>query len=424
MEVTRTGPVRRYPEDRKRKNSRMQNWTDNNLGEIYMAALLLIIIYIAFISLGLPDSILGSAWPVMHQTLGVPTAFAGLITMIVSGGTIISSLFSEKLIRRFSTAKVTTVSVFLTAFALLGFYMVPHFIWLCFFAIPMGLGAGCVDSALNNFVALHYKANHMNWLHCFWGIGATAGPIIMSLFLTGSGRWSQGYLTISVIQFCMAAVLLLSLPLWKNFERESDTSKENITNTTLKSVFMMKGAKAALLSFFCYCAVESTTGLWGGSFLVSYVGLSANTAAKWVSSYYFGITAGRFLSGFAAMKAGNKTLIRLGQIIAALGGVLLLLPFPVYFKLAGFILLGLGCAPIFPAMLHETPRRFGKKVSQAIMGIQMAFAYIGSTFMPPVFGFMSEITGIAALPVFLLILIIIMILSSEVINYLLRYKEI
>ncbi len=388
-----------------------------------MALLLLIIIYIAFISLGLPDSLLGSAWPVMHMELGVPVSFAGIITMIVSGGTIISSLNSDKLIRRFGTGKVTAVSVFMTAFALLGFYAAPHFIWLCLFAVPMGLGAGSVDSALNNFVALHYKANHMNWLHCFWGIGATAGPLIMSMFLTESGGWNKGYLTISIIQICLVILLFITLPIWKFFEKGYVSSQEKSQNAAISRLLGMKGAKAALLSFFCYCAVETTAGLWGGTFLVRHTGLSADTAAKWISFYYLGITAGRFLSGFLAMRTDNRTLIRAGQIICGLGGIFLLLPFSDYFQLAGFILIGLGCAPIYPGMLHETPKRFGKELSQAIMGIQMAFAYVGSTFIPPVFGFMSEFTGIGVLPVFLLILIVIMIVSSEIINNSKKIRE-
>ncbi len=381
-----------------------------------MATILLIIIYIAFISLGLPDSLLGSAWPVMHTELSVPVSFAGIITMIISGGTIISSFFSEKIIRRLGTGKVTAISVFMTGFALLGFYAMPHFIWLCVFAIPLGLGAGSVDSALNNFVALHYKANHMNWLHCFWGIGATAGPFIMSMFLTKTGGWNKGYLTVSVIQIILVVLLFLSLPIWKSFETKTELTQEEKQNATIPMLFGMKGAKAALLSFFCYCAVETTTGLWGGTFLVQHLGLSANTAAKWVSLYYLGITAGRFLSGFLAMKMNNISLIRLGQVICTLGGISLVLPFSKYFSLAGFILIGLGCAPIYPGMLHETPRRFGKEISQAIMGIQMAFAYVGSTFMPPAFGFLSEVTGIVILPFFLLIFIVLMIISSEMIN--------
>ncbi|WMJ86669.1 MFS transporter [Anaerocolumna sp. MB42-C2] len=381
-----------------------------------MATILLIIIYIAFISLGLPDSLLGSAWPVMHTELSVPVSFAGIITMIISGGTIISSFFSEKIIRKLGTGKVTAISVFMTGFALLGFYAMPHFIWLCIFAVPLGLGAGSVDSALNNFVALHYKANHMNWLHCFWGIGATAGPFIMSMFLTSTGGWNKGYLTVSVIQITLVVLLFLSLPIWKSFETNTELTQEVKQDATLPMLFGMKGAKAALLSFFCYCAVETTTGLWGGTFLVQHVGLSVNTAAKWVSLYYFGITAGRFLSGFLAMKMNNVSLIRLGQVICTLGGLSLVLPFSRYFSLAGFILIGLGCAPIYPGMLHETPKRFGKDISQAIMGIQMAFAYVGSTFMPPAFGFLSEVTGIVILPFFLLIFIFLMILSSEMIN--------
>lgn len=378
-----------------------------------MLTILLVIIYIAFISLGLPDAILGSAWPMIHQDLNVPISYAGLATMIVSGGTIISSFFSGRLINRFGTGKITTFSVFLTAVGLLGIYFSPNFIWICLLGIPLGLGAGAVDSALNNFVALYYEAKHMNWLHCFWGIGATSGPFIMSLYILKDSGWRMGYATIGIIQAVLVVCLFISLPLWKKFEMKDNQEEENHINIKLTTLLNLPGAKSAFISFFCYCAVELTTGLWASSFLVVNNGLSVGIAAKWVSLYYLGITSGRFLAGFIAMKFKNKEMIRMGQIICFTGAIFLIIPFANKFQLVGLTLIGLGCAPIYPAMLHETPNRFGKELSQGIMGIQMAVAYVGSTFMPPLFGSLANISGFNSLPYFLLILIIIMFISSE-----------
>lgn len=382
-------------------------------GDLFVLTILLIIIYIAFISLGLPDAILGSAWPMIHQDLNVSISSAGIATMIISGGTIISSLFSEKLIRRFGTGKVTTLSVMLTAAGLIGIYFSPSFLWICLLGVPLGLGAGAVDSALNNFVALHYEAKHMNWLHCFWGIGATAGPFIMSLFLLKENGWRMGYMTIGIIQAILVICLFISLPLWKKFESEPNPAVESQSAIKITTLLKQPGARPALLAFFCYCAVELTTGLWGSSFLVVSKGLSTETAAKWVSLYYLGITVGRFLAGFIAMRLENQKMIRLGQILCISGAIFLLIPISTTFQLVGLILIGLGCAPIYPAMLHETPNRFGKELSQSIMGIQMATAYIGSTFMPPLFGLLAKLTGFTMLPFFLLILIVIMLIASE-----------
>jgi len=387
-----------------------------------MITLLLIIIYLAFISLGLPDSLLGAAWPVMQSDLSVEASSAGIISMLICGGTIISSLFSAKLINRFGTGKITFISVTMTAFALLGFSISHSFILLCIIAIPLGLGAGSVDAALNNFVALHYKAKHMSWLHCFWGIGATSGPIIMSLFLANKSGWQKGYLTISIIQFSLVLVLLISLPLWKQLEKGDNTSSANEEKFTEKiNPLKIPGVKLALISFVCYCATESTAGLWGSSYLVNYKGLSADAAARGISLFYGGITLGRFLAGFLTMKFNNRILIRSGQILCIIGAVLLLLP--TYFSLIGLILIGLGCAPIYPAMLHETPNRFGKTASQAIMGMQMAFAYVGSTFMPPTLGFLASKTSIMIFPFFLLLCILVMLIGSEKINLFLNNKQ-
>ena len=381
-----------------------------------MLTLLLIIIYISFISLGLPDAILGSAWPIMHQNLNVPVSYAGVATMITSGGTIISSFFSEKLIRKFGTGKVTTFSVLLTALGLLGVYLSPSFIWICLLAIPLGIGAGSVDSALNNFVALHYKAIHMNWLHSFWGIGATTGPFIMSIFLLKENGWRLGYATIGSIQAILVVCLFLSLPLWKKFETDNSEKISNNESVKVSNLIKLPGAKPALVSFFCYCAVELTTGLWVSSYLVLINGFSAEKAAKWVSLYYLGITIGRFLAGFISIKLNNKQMIRVGQSICITGGILLSITYSSNIQLIGLICIGLGCAPIYPAMLHDTPNRFGKELSQGIMGIQMATAYVGSTFMPPLFGAISKIIGFEILPYFLLIGMILMLIMTERVN--------
>lgn len=378
-------------------------------------SILLIIIYLTFISLGLPDAILGSAWPIIHDELNVSITYAGIVTIITTAGTIISSLFSEKIVRRFSTGKVTTFSVFLTSVGLLGIYFSPNFLWICLLSIPLGLGGGAVDSVLNNFVAINYKASHMNWLHCFWGIGATLGPFIMSLFLFKENGWRIGYATIGVIQAALVICLVISLPLWRKFEKKQTIEKEH-TEIKLNKILKINGMKPALISFFCYCSLELTAGLWASSYLTITKGISVDIAAKWVSFYYLGITVGRFISGFVTMKLSNKQMIRSGQIICICGIFLLILSTPNIFKLFGLILIGLGCAPIYPAMLHDTPNRFGKDLSQGVMGIQMATAYMGSAVIPPLFGVLSKIFDLNILPYFLLLLIVLMIGSSEMVN--------
>ena len=381
-----------------------------------MLTLLLIIIYLSFISLGLPDSLLGSAWPVMQGDLSVALPSAGIIFMIISGGTIISSLLSGRMIKRFGTGKVTFISVTMTAVALFGFSISSSFIWLCIMSIPLGLGGGSVDAALNNFVALHYKASHMSWLHCFWGIGATLGPVIMSLYILKNNQWRKGYFTISIIQITLVIILFITLPLWKKIERKYDETEESEKNTENASALRIPGVKLALVSFVFYCATESTAGLWGSSYLVNYKGLSAGQAARWISLFYAGITIGRLLSGFLTMKFNNRILIRMGQVTCIIGAICLLLPLPIYFSMIGLILVGLGCAPIYPCMLHETPKRFGTSASQSIMGLQMGFAYMGSMFMPPILGFVAAKTSIVIFPYFLLGCMLIMLVGSEKIN--------
>lgn len=378
-----------------------------------MYSLLLVIIYLAFISLGLPDSLVGSAWPVMHAELGVPVSYAGIITMLIAGSTIVSSLMSDRLTRRFGTGLVTAVSVLMTATALFGFSITHSFALLCLWAIPYGLGAGSVDAALNNYVALHYASRHMSWLHCFWGVGASVSPYIMSVCLTRGYGWSNGYRSVSLIQTALTVILFISLPLWKRREAAQETEMPAKAPGFLQAL-RIKGVPFVLITFFAYCALEASTGLWASSYLAEYKGVSAETAARFAALFYLGITFGRFLCGFVADKFGDRLMVRVGILTAGLGILLVLLPLPVDIAaLAGLLVIGLGCAPIYPSIIHATPANFGKENSQAIIGIQMASAYMGSTFMPPLFGILSAWLGIGIYPLYLLIFVILMLVMSE-----------
>lgn len=375
---------------------------------------LLVIIYISFISLGLPDALLGAAWPVMSTDIGVPLSLAGMLSMIVAGGTIVSSLISERVIRRFGTGLVTACSVTMTAVALLGVSLSSGIGWLCLFAVPLGLGAGAVDTALNNFVALHYQARHMNWLHCFWGVGATAGPAIMSLFLTTQGGWKLGYGTIGALQALLVIALFASLPLWRKAASPSmQAESASVQPPKLVHTLQTPGVKPAMLCFFAYCALELTTGLWGSSYLVMVKGIPAVSAAQWISYFYLGITAGRFVSGFLSLRLRNTTMIGVGMAIVGIGLVAILLPFHPALQQVGLALTGLGCAPIFPAMLHETPRRFGAAMSQRLIGLQMASAYLGSTLAPLLFSAIVQYVDIALFPYYLLVMLVLMVVSSR-----------
>ena len=384
-------------------------------GGISIFTRLLIVIYFSFISLGLPDSLLGSAWPTMRADLAVPVSYAGIVSMVISFGTVFSSLMSARMIRRLGTGVVTAVSVGMTAAALIGYSFSDSFLPLCILSVPLGLGAGSVDAALNNFVALHYEARHMNWLHCFWGVGATAGPVVMSLCLARNGGWQAGYGIIGMVQCALFLVLIFSLPLWKRAASTEETREngEKIAALPLKALLRIPNSGVVLLSFFCYCALETTTGLWGGSYAAERYRVSSGTAAFWTSLYYLGITAGRLVSGFVSIRLGNRQLIRAGQGCALAGILLLLLPLPVWKLPAGLCLIGMGCAPIYPGMLHETPNTFGSGASQAMMGVQMAVAYIGSTFMPPLFGFIAGRAGIFLFPAYLLVLTAVMAVCTE-----------
>ena len=379
-----------------------------------MFSLLLALIYVSFISLGLPDSLLGSAWPQMQESLGVSLSLGGVISFLITASTILSSLMSHRVIQRFGTGGVTMCSVALTALALLGFSLSNSFFSLCLWAIPYGLGAGSVDAALNNFVALHCKAKHMSWLHCFWGIGATGGPYIMGLCLSRGMGWQAGYRTISFLQMALTLILLLSLPLWKKQELPL-SGGETVRPQTPQWGKLLKrpGVKAALTAFFFYSALELTTGLWGSSYMVAVRGISAETAAKWISLFYLGITAGRFFSGFLTLRFSDDAMVRLGEGTAIVGIILMLLPLHNLFLCLGLILTGLGCAPIYPSLLHATPQRFGKSLSQSLMGTQMAISYLGSTTMPPVSGFLSEKISMGLYPVLLLVFALCMTVLTE-----------
>lgn len=379
-----------------------------------MFSLLLALLYVSFISLGLPDSLLGSAWPQMQESLGVSLSLGGVISFLITASTILSSLVSHQVIQRFGTGAVTMCSVAMTALALFGFSLSNSFFALCLWAIPYGLGAGSVDAALNNFVALHCKAKHMSWLHCFWGIGATGGPYIMGLCLSRGMGWQAGYRTISFLQMALTLILLLSLPLWKKQELPL-SSGETVRPQTPQWGKLLKrpGVKAALTAFFFYSALELTTGLWGSSYMVAVRGISPETAAKWISLFYLGITAGRFFSGFLTLRFSDDAMVRLGEGTAIVGIILMLLPLHNLFLCLGLILTGLGCAPIYPSLLHATPQRFGKSLSQSLMGTQMAISYLGSTTMPPVSGFLSEKISMGLYPVLLLVFALCMTILTE-----------
>ena len=375
-----------------------------------MYLLLLALIYIAFISLGLPDSLLGSGWPVMHLELGVPVSFMGIITMIISGGTIISSLFSDRLTRKFGTRIVTVASVFLTVIALFGFSFSSRFWMLILFAIPYGLGAGAIDAALNNYIALHYKAKHMSWLHCFWGIGTIVSPFIMSYALDKK-ECNSGYRTVGFIQLAIAILLLVTLPIWRVNGSADEESKKSVG---LIGALKIKGVPFLLIGFFAYCTAEATAMQWASTYFVEAKGIPANQAAGFAALFYIGITVGRFICGFITDKLGDRKMILIGTGILVCGIIALMLPVESY-KAAfiAFIVIGLGCAPIYPCIIHATPDNFGAENSGAIIGIQMASAYVGSTFIPPIFGLLGNKISFSIMPIFLLLFFILMIIMVE-----------
>ncbi len=382
-----------------------------------MASLLLAIIYLIFISLGLPDALLGSAWPSMVPQFDVPLSYAGLVSGIISAMTVISSLQSDRLTRRFGTGLVTAFSVAITAVALFGFSISGEFWMLCVWAVPYGLGAGSVDASINNYVALHYESRHMSWLHCMWGVGISIGPYIMSFALTRGMSWNTGYRVITIIQVVLTVIIVFSLPLWKKRGTSVDSSSENKPDPgrplKLREIVRIPGAKAVMITFFCYCAIEQTAILWGASFMSLARGVSAEIAASFASLFCIGITIGRGASGFMTMKFSDTQMVRIGMGTILVGIAFLFLPFGTVPALIGLALIGLGCAPIYPCVIHSTPVHFGEENSQAVIGVQMASAYVGTTLMPPLFGVIANTISIHLLPVFLIVILVVMFLMYQ-----------
>lgn len=375
-----------------------------------MYLFLLALIYLAFISLGLPDSLLGSAWPLMHLEMGVPISYMGIITMLISGGTIVSSLMSDRLTRKFGTKILTVASVFLTVIALFGFSFANNFYMLIVFAIPYGIGAGAIDAALNNYVALHYKAKHMSWLHCFWGVGTIVSPFVMGYALTSS-TWNNGYRIVGFMQLVIGIILLLTLSVWKVNEDVVSTTSEDVG---LFKALRIKGVPFLLLGFLAYCAAETTTMQWASTYFVEVKGISIERAASFASLFYIGITVGRFISGFITDKLGDRKMILLGSSVLIVGILTLAIPSSSYeLAFASFIIIGLGCAPIYPCIIHSTPYNFGAKNSGVIIGIQMASAYLGATFMPPIFGVLGNASTFAIMPLYLLVFVLLMLVMIE-----------
>lgn len=363
-------------------------------------------IYLSFISLGLPDSLLGSAWPAMNVSLNAPLWGAGLVQMLISFCTIISSLNSAKLIRRFGTGKLTAISVATTALALLGFSLAKNYAFLLLMAVPLGLGAGAVDAGLNNYVALHCEAKHMSWLHCFWGVGTIIGPMILSAVLRVGGSWATGYRAVGLIQCAVSALLFATLGMWKrgNIQQEEYGAKA----LSVWEVLSLPGAKAGMVTFLCYCAVESTLGLWGATYISQVRGVDEATAASFGAMFYIGITVGRAISGFMAMKLLPKQMVRVGQALLALGCIFMMIPAGSTLSGIGLVVCGLGCAPIYPNIIQDTPVNYGTENSQAAIGVQMAFAYVGSTFLPSIFGALAGVGGYGLLPYFAISICVLM----------------
>ena len=378
--------------------------------------LLLAIIYLSFISLGLPDALLGAAWPTMCIQFDVPVSYAGAISMIVSAGTIISSLLSDRMTRWLGTGKVTAISVCTTAVALFGFSISTEYWMLLLWAVPMGLGAGSVDAALNKYVALHYSSRHMSWPHCMWGLGASIGPYFLGYALSSGQTWNMGYRYISIIQVVLTAALFISLPLWKRRTAAAEENGEASHALSLREILAIPGAKEVLVAFFCYCAVEQTAMLWASTYLVGHLGMGEEQAAGLASLFFIGITSGRAASGFLTYKLSDANMIRLGQAIIVAGIAMMVLPLGNLAAMVGLLLIGLGCAPIYPCIIHSTPEHFGAENSQALIGVQMASAYIGTLAMPPLFGLIANHITVSLMPAYLAAITVLMIVMCERLN--------
>ncbi len=377
-----------------------------------MIVLLLALIYLAFISMGLPDSVLGAAWPVLSVELDVPVSGMGLISIIISGGTIVSSLFSNRIAQLLSVHKITSISIAITAFSLLGFALSPNFYILCLFAVPYGLGAGSIDAALNNYVAVNFESRHVSWVHCMWGVGTTIGPYIMGMALTNNMGYRTGYNILFVMQLSLSVIMFISAPLWKRKVIESDATTHGKL-LSLKQIFSIRGVPFIAVAFFCFSVVEATSGAWASTYLVYIRDIDREVAAGFTSFFYLGITVGRAAGGFATLKFNDRQMIRAGSVIMVVGVMLLLLPQDSTFALLGLMVIGLGSAPIFPCIIHSTPTNFGVENSQALTGVQMACAYTGSMTMPALFGVIGDKIGFGIYPFFVLLFIILMTIMHE-----------
>ena len=377
-----------------------------------MSSLLLAVIYLIFISLGLPDSLLGSGWPKMQAVFSVPSSYAGYASMTISFMTIISALLSPRMIKHFHTKWITIVSIGLTIAGLLGFSMCSRYWMLFIFAVPYGLGAGAIDASVNHYVANNYSGSVMNFLHCFYGVGAVISPYIMALALKYAG-WNEGYSWTSYIQMFILFVCIISLPLWKTNGKEEE--EDHRDSVGIKEALKVPAVIFTLIAFYAYCAGEATCFLWTPSYFAgTKSGLSAETIASFGSLIFGGLMLGRLISGFISNKLGDRRLIRIGIFVELLGIIMVFLPVESYMvAAAGFVVIGTGMGPVYPAIQHMAPANFGKKYSAAVIGLQMAAAYVGSTFMPMIFGLLQQKIGIAIMPTYLLIFAIINFVMLE-----------
>ncbi len=368
-----------------------------------MMTALLIIIFISFIGVGLPDSVLGTAWPLIYREFGLPISLAGYITATVSASTIVSSLMSAKLIRKFGTGLVTAVSTLLTALALLGFAYTNHPVYFFLLAIPLGLGAGAIDTALNSFVVLHYSAAKMSFLHCFYGLGVAASPFVMSLALGQQGNWRNGYRIVALIQLAITAVCFLSLPLWHKVQKKDEEQQsEAIQALSMKQLIKTKGVLLSCVAFVASCALELTAGIWSSSFFVNTKSIPADKAASITMLFYIGLATGRLLSGILAGKLGRTRLLQITLVLLPVAITLFILPLPTWLAAVALFLIGLGIGPVYPNLVHLTPKHFGENIAQSVIGLQQAMSYAGVMVMPWLFGQLAQVFSTALLPYYLL----------------------
>ncbi|MFA5560697.1 MAG: MFS transporter [Acholeplasmataceae bacterium] len=385
---------------------------------------LLIVIYLAFISMGLPSSILGAIWPVAHLDLGATIKQVGTIFMVVQISIVAATLSGNRLINRFSNNKMVMFGLFLISVSLIGYSFSPNYLVIMLFSIPLGFGIGSIDVSLTSYVSKNFQAKHVNWLQSFWGMGATIGPIIMSLFLANPGGWRTGYRLIAAIQVLVLIIIASTLSLWKN--NDLNKVKEKIEQFDSKPkipLFKTPFLTIAVISFFLYIAVEHTTGLWASSYLVGHQGFDEVLAARTVSLFYIGITTGRILAGFLSIKIKGRNLIRVGQGLIFIGILLMFVNSIQAIAILSILIIGLGCAPIFPTMLHESKHRFGTNNLQAIIGLQLSIAYMASIIMQPLFGQIQQMFGLQILPIFILVALIGTTIFAEKVNYHVYYKK-